>query len=151
MTAPTRFLHPDSTVESCRIIELPRIQDPRGNLTFVEAERHIAFPIRRVYYLYDVPGGETRAGHAHLASERFLVAMSGSFDAVVDDARQRRVFHLNRAYYGLYVPTGIWLELENFSSGAVCLSMTNTLYDAADYIRDVQAFRDLKRSSHRAP
>ena len=118
-------------VEGCRIVELPRINDPRGNLTFVEGDRHVPFAIRRVFYLYDVPGGETRAGHALKTCHQFIVAMSGSFDVVVDDGRTRSRFAMNRSYYGLYLPPRIWRELENFSSGSVCMVLASEPYEEA--------------------
>jgi hypothetical protein len=130
-----------SNVSECRIIELPRINDPRGNLTFVESARHVPFEIKRVFYLYDVPGGESRAGHALKTCHQFVVAMSGSFDAVVDDGRSRARFQLNRSYYGLYLPPGIWRELENFSSGSVCLVLASEPYDESGYYRDYASFR----------
>jgi len=127
-------------LELCRIIELPKIADPRGNLTFVEGERQVPFAVRRVYYLYDVPGGASRGGHAHRELEQFIVAMSGSFDVVLDDGYGQRTISLNRSYYGLYLPTMVWRELTNFSSGSVCLVLASTLYEAADYIRDYDQF-----------
>ena len=114
-----------SMLSKCRLIDLPRINDPRGNLTFVEGQRHVPFEIKRVFYLYDVPGGETRAGHALRTCEQFIVAMSGSFDVIADDGRARARFHLNRSYFGLYLPPRIWRELENFSSGSVCLVLAS--------------------------
>ena len=124
-----------------RIIDLPKIADPKGNLTFIEPRRHVPFPIERVYYTYDVPGGETRGGHAHLECEEFIVAASGSFDVVLDDGRGgRQRYPLNRSYYGLYVPPMTWRELENFSSGSVCLVLASAAYDEADYSRDYDAF-----------
>jgi hypothetical protein len=129
-----------TSVADCRIIELPKIQDPRGNLTFVEGERHIPFAIQRVYYLYDVPGGETRGGHAHRGLQQLIIAMSGSFDVLLDDGREKRRFLLNRSYYGLYVPQMIWRELENFSSGSVSLVLASSHYDESDYYRDYAAF-----------
>ncbi len=128
------------TLDACRIIELPKVSDPRGNLTFVEGAVHVPFDIRRVYYLYDVPGGADRGGHAHKALHQLLIAMSGSFDVLVDDGRARRRFHLNRSYYGLYMPPMIWRELDNFSSGSVCLVLASAAYDEADYFRDYQEF-----------
>src|SRR4051812_38923786 len=113
------------SISDCQIIELPKISDPRGNLTFIESERHIPFDIERVYYLYDVPGGETRGGHAHRRCREFIVAASGSFDIVVDDGKEKRKFFLNRSYYGLYVPQMVWRELENFSSGSICLVLSS--------------------------
>jgi glyoxylate utilization-related uncharacterized protein len=124
----------------CRIIELPRIADPRGNLTFVENERHIPFQIRRVYYLYDVPGGSARGGHAHRSLEQLLIAISGSFDICVETAQHRQRFHLNRSYYGLYLPPMTWRELDNFSSGSVCLVLASAPYEESDYFRDYQSF-----------
>lgn len=127
-------------IKKCKLIDLPKIADPRGNLTFVEENNHIPFAIKRVFYLYDVPGGETRAGHSNKESEQFIIAMSGSFDVIVDDGFEEKKFHLNRAYYGLYLPKMVWREIDNFSSGAVCLVLTSTTYSAADYIRDHQQF-----------
>ncbi len=123
-----------------RIIELPRIQDPRGNLTFVEGGNQIPFAIARVYYLYDVPGGESRGGHAHRALEQFLIAASGSFEVLLDDGTEQRSFFLNRSYYGLYIPRMVWRELHNFSSGSVCLALASTPYDEADYYRDYDEY-----------
>jgi dTDP-4-dehydrorhamnose 3,5-epimerase-like enzyme len=126
------------TVDECRIIELPKILDPRGNLTFVEEHRHIPFDIKRVFYLYDVPGGETRAGHANRGLQQFIVAMSGSFDVVVEDGFNKKTFSLNRSYFGLYLPGMVWREINNFSSGAVCLVLCDEYYDADDYYRDYE-------------
>jgi dTDP-4-dehydrorhamnose 3,5-epimerase-like enzyme len=127
-------------LELCHVIELPKIADPRGNLTFVEACRHVPFDFKRVFYLYDVPGGALRAGHALKTCQQFLIAMSGSFDVMLDDAREKRRVHLNRSYYGLYVPPMIWREIDNFSSGSVCLVLASALYDAADYFREYDEF-----------
>lgn len=126
--------------DGCRLIELPRVHDPRGNLTFIEGGRHVPFSIARVYYLYDVPGGESRGGHAHRELEQLIIAMSGSFDVVVDDGVSKRTFTLNRSYMGLYVPRLIWRELVNFSSGAVCTVLASLPYDEGDYYRDYSAF-----------
>jgi len=128
------------SIDDCRIITLPKISDPRGNLSFIEETKHVPFEIKRVYYLYDVPGGETRGGHAHLDLQQFIMAMSGSFDVIVDDGRNKFRYHLNRAYYGLYIPTMIWRELDNFSSGAVCLVLASNFYSEDDYIRDYEEF-----------
>jgi hypothetical protein len=133
-----------TTVGDCRLLELPKIGEPRGNLTFIEGGVHVPFEIRRVYYLYDVPGGASRAGHGHRELEQFIIAMSGSFKVLVDDGRQRKAFHLNRSYYGLYIPRMIWREIEDFSSGAVCTVLASTLYDEADYFRDYSEFRAAK-------
>jgi hypothetical protein len=128
------------SLAECRIIDLPKINDPRGNLTFIEAERHVPFEIRRVYYLYDVPGGAERGGHAHRAMHQFIIAMSGSFDVILKDGTQEKRFHLNRSYFGLYVCPMIWRELDNFSSGSVCMALSSTFYDAGDYYRDYDEF-----------
>ena len=125
----------------CRIVELPRIADPRGNLTFVEGSNHVPFDIARVYYLYDVPGGESRGGHAHQQLEQLIVAASGSLDVVVDDGETTERFFLNRSYYGLYVPRMVWRELDNFSSGSVCLVLASRPYEEEDYYRDYEEFR----------
>ena len=119
-----------------KMIDLPKIADQRGNLTFVEGGRHIPFDIKRVYYLYDVPGGAERGGHAHKELRQFIIAMSGSFDVVLDDGRQKRRIHLNRSYTGLYVCPMIWRELDNFSSGSVCMVLASNRYDEDDYYRD---------------
>lgn len=130
-----------SRLDQCRIIELPRINDPRGNLTFVESHRHVPFDIQRVYYLYDVPGGAERGGHAHKELQQLIIAMSGSFDVVIDDGKERRRHQLNRSYYGLYLPPMTWRELDNFSSGSVCMVLASLPFDEADYFRDYDAFR----------
>ncbi len=127
-------------IEDCRIISLPKVHDPRGNLTFVESERHIPFEFKRVYYLYDVPGGAERAGHAHKALKQFLIAMSGSFDVVLDDGTTKHRFQLNRSYYGLYIGPMIWREIENFSSGSICMAIASEFYDENDYYRDYNDF-----------
>jgi dTDP-4-dehydrorhamnose 3,5-epimerase-like enzyme len=128
------------TVRDCRIIELPVVSDPRGNLTFVEGERHVPFPIRRVFYLYDVPGGASRAGHAHRALEQVIVAVSGSFDVILDDVTHRERVTLNRSSHGLYVPKLVWREIENFSGAAVTLVLASQPYDEGDYLREYDEF-----------
>lgn len=134
-------------LSDCRIIELPKIHDPRGNLTFVEGDEHVPFAIRRVYYLYDVPGGAERGAHAHKKLHQFVVAMSGSFDVVLDDGDRQRRFHLNRSYYGLYVCPMMWRMLDNFSSGSVCLVLASEKYDPADYIREREQFLQLAQGN----
>lgn len=127
-------------LDRCILIDLPKISDPRGNLTFIEGNNHIPFDIRRVYYLYDVPGGAERGGHAHKALHQLIVAMSGSFDVVLDDGHGKKRIHLNRSYTGLYVCPMIWRELDNFSSGSVCMVLASNLYSEDDYFRDYDAF-----------
>lgn len=129
-------------LDKCQIYDLPRINDRRGNLTFVEANRHIPFDIQRVYYLYDVPGGAERGGHAHKALHQFIIAMSGSFDIHLDDGYTKKTIHLNRSYNGLYVCPMIWREIDNFSSGAVCMVLASDYYDESDYYRDYNLFVD---------
>ena len=128
------------SVDECQLIELPKIADPRGNLTFVESGHHIPFDIKRVYYLYDVPGGATRAAHGHRNLSQVMIAMSGSFDVTLDDGRSRRKFHLNRSYFGLHIRPMIWRDLDNFSSGSVCMVLASEWYDEADYFRDYKQF-----------
>lgn len=128
------------SLNDCKIIELPKISDPRGNLSFIEGGQHIPFDIKRVYYLYDVPGGSDRGSHAHKNLHQFIVAMSGSFDVVLDDGVGKRRFHMNRSYYGLYVSPMKWRDLDNFSSGAVCMVLASEHYEEADYIRDYDQF-----------
>lgn len=128
------------SIKDCKIIDLPKITDPRGNLSVIEGNVQIPFDIKRVYYLYDVPGGSERGGHAHLELQQLIIAISGSFDVILKDGFETEKFHLNRSYYGLYVPNMIWRELNNFSSGSVCLVFASTVYDEADYIRDYRQF-----------
>ena len=128
-------------LDDCKLIELPRIKDHRGNLSFIETGRHVPFEIRRVYYLYDVPGGAERGGHAHRQLEAFIIAMSGSFDVVLDDGSAKKRFHLNRSYFGLYVYPMVWRGLDNFSSGSVCMVLASNFYDEADYIRDYDTYK----------
>jgi dTDP-4-dehydrorhamnose 3,5-epimerase-like enzyme len=128
------------TLDKCQICDLPRINDPRGNLTFVEANRHIPFDIRRVYYLYDVPGGAARGGHAHKELHQLIIAMSGSFDIHLDDGYSKKTMHMNRSYNGLYVCPMVWREIDNFSSGAVCMVLASDYYDELDYYREYHQF-----------
>lgn len=129
------------SIDDCKLLELPVIQNPQGNLTFIEEQRHVPFPIARVYYLYDVPGGAMRGGHAHRALEQLIVAISGSFDVILDDGSERKTITLNRSRIGLYMPPMIWRELVNFSSGSVCMVLASAYYDEADYYRDYDEFR----------
>lgn len=133
------------SLDRCHLVTLPRINDARGNLTFIEGANHVDFDIRRVYYLYDVPGGAERAGHAHKQLEQLFIAMSGSFDIVLDDGNLRQRFHLNRSYVGLYVPEMMWREIDNFSSGSVCMVLASQPYDEADYYRNYEDFRAAAR------
>lgn len=136
------------SLEDCKLIELPKISDPRGNISFVEGGQHIPFDIKRVYYLYDVPGGSDRGSHAHKNLHQFIIAMSGSFDVELDDGKEKKRYHLNRSYYGLYVCPMMWRYLDNFSSGAVCMVLASAYYDEADYIRDYSDF--LTMTNHKA-
>ncbi len=133
-------------IQQCKIVELPKIYDPRGNLTFIESERHIPFNIKRVYYLYDVPGGAERGGHAHKELQQLVIAMSGSFDVLIDDGFNKSRYHLNRSYFGLYICQMIWRELDNFSSGSVCMVLASNYYDESDYYRN---YKEFYRTAHR--
>ncbi len=128
------------SLSECKMIELPKIQDPRGNLTFLENNKHIPFAIKRVFYLYDVPGGADRAGHALKKCHQFLIAMSGSFDVIVYNGKDKQRFHLNRSYYGLHLPPMFWREIDNFSSGSVCLALASEGYDEKDYYREYKEY-----------
>lgn len=127
-----------------RIIQLPKILDSRGNLSFVENLNQIPFAICRTYWLYDVPGGECRGGHAYRKNEEFVIALSGSFDVVLDDGRQKQTYSLNRSYYGLYIPAGVWREMENFSTNSLALEFGSVPFDESDYVRDYEEFVRLK-------
>jgi len=122
-------------------IYLPKIEDPRGNLSFIEENHQIPFKIMRSYWIYDVPGGVTRGGHAYYENEEFIVALSGSFDVLLDDGIEQKVYSLNRSYYGLYVPKGMWRRMENFSTNSLALVLASTLYDASDYNHDYEVFK----------
>lgn len=134
------------TVEDCKLVELPRFLDTRGNLSFVEQLNHIPFEIKRTYWIYDVPGGEDRGGHAFKENQEFIVALSGAFDVIVDDGQHKKTFTLNRSYYGLYVPAGTWREMTNFSTNSFALEFGSTHYDKSDYIRDYNQFLELKKN-----
>lgn len=133
-------------LSDCRLIDLPKISDPRGNLTFIEGGNHIPFDIKRVYYLYDVPGGAERGAHGHRWLQQFIVAMSGSFDVILDDGFEKKTIHMNRSYYGLYVSPMMWRDITNVSSGAVLMVLASEIYNEADYYRDYNQFYEDARS-----
>ena len=130
-------------MQDIKIVKLTKISDPRGNLSVVEEMKDIPFKIERTYWIYDVPGGEARGGHAYRENEEFIIALSGSFDVILDDSIEKKVFHLNRSYYGLYVPKGIWREMDNFSTNSLALVLSSTKYDVNDYIRDYNLYKRL--------
>jgi hypothetical protein len=132
------------SLTECKIIDLPKINDPRGNLTFIEGGRHVPFEIKRVYYLYDVPGGAERGGHAHRALHQLIIAMSGSFDVILKDGTRQQRFHLNRSYSGLRICPMIWREIDNFSSGSVCMVLASNFYAESDYYRNYEEFLQAK-------
>lgn len=132
------------TLQEVRIIELPKILDRRGNLSFIEEENHIPFKIERTYWIYDVPGGERRGGHAYKENQELIIALSGSFDVVLDDGKEKKVYSLNRSYYGLYVPNMIWREMENFSTNSLALILSSTSFSEEDYVRNYQEFLSIK-------
>ena len=127
------------------LIDLPKILDQRGNLSFIEEQKHIPFKISRSYWIYDVPGGEIRGGHAFKLQQELIIALSGSFDVILDDGISQQIFSLNRSYYGLYVPSGLWRQMQNFSTNSLALVLCSTFFDENDYIRDYQTFLDLKK------
>ena len=127
------------------IINLPKFEDPQGNLSFIESENHIPFEIERVYWIYDVPGGQVRGGHAFKKQKELIIALSGSFDVVVDDGTDKQTFSLNRSYYGLYLPAGLWRQMKNFSTNSLALVLSSTPFDENDYIRDYQEFLDFRK------
>jgi len=135
----SEYFYP-TIADDCQIIQLPKIHDPRGNLTFIEGGNHILFEIERVYWIYDVPGGEKRGGHAYKRLHELIIAVSGSFDVVLDDGQEKRNFTLNRSYYGLYVPNLIWRSLENFSTNSLCLILASDVYNEDEYIQDYNEF-----------
>ena len=132
-------------IKKVELINLPKLLDVRGNLSFVEQNNHIPFEIKRTYWLYDIPGGESRGGHAYINNEEFIIALSGSFDVIVDDGKEKQVFQMNRSYYGLYIPKGMWREINNFSSNSFALELGSTTFDENDYIRDYDTFLKMKR------
>lgn len=133
------------SIKDVKIVELPKFTDPRGNLSFVEQLNHIPFEIKRTYWIYDVPGGENRGGHAFRQNEEFIVALSGAFNVIVDDGYKKKKFTLNRSYYGLYVPAGLWREMENFSTNSLALEFGSIQYDEQDYIRNYDEYLKMKR------
>ena len=130
-------------INQCRIINFPKITDARGNLSFIEENKHIPFAIKRVYYLYDVPSGATRGGHAHKTLSQIIIALSGSFDVLLDDGKKKKRFFLNRPHYGLYIPPGIWREIENFSSNSLAFALASDFFDEKDYVRDYNVFKKM--------
>lgn len=134
-------------LRDCKIIELPRVQDARGNLTFIESLRHVPFHFERIYWIYDIPGGEERGGHAYRTAQEFLIALSGSFDVVLDDGTTSQITPLNRSYFGVYVPSMTWRHLQNFSTNTVCLVLASTAHSESDYIRDYDEFRKVAAGS----
>lgn len=129
-------------IDNVKIINLPKIIDERGNLSFIEENIHIPFKIKRSYWIYDVPGGEIRGGHAYKENQEFIIALSGSFDVILDDGKKRKTFSLNRSYYGLYIPKSIWRQMENFSTNSLALILASIPYDPSDYIYDYEVFKD---------
>lgn len=132
------------TLNDVKIIELPKILDKRGNLSFVEQCNHLPFEIKRSYWIYDVPGGESRGGHAYRENKEFIIALSGSFDVIVDNGKERKTYSLNRSYYGLYIPNGTWREMDNFSTNSLALILSSTVYDPSDYVFDYEQFKSMK-------
>lgn len=130
-------------MEAVRIIELPKILDKRGNLSFVEQFTHIPFEIKRTYWIYDVPGGEARGGHAYKENQEFIIALSGSFDVIIDNGKEKKTYTLNRSYYGLYVPKGTWREMNNFSTNSLAVILSSTLYDKKDYVFDYEQYKSM--------
>jgi dTDP-4-dehydrorhamnose 3,5-epimerase-like enzyme len=131
-------------IKKAILINLPKIEDPRGNLSVIEECKDIPFTIKRTYWIYDVPGGQVRGGHAFRKQQEFIVALSGSFDVTVDDGKEKNVFTLNRSYYGLYIPAGMWRQMVNFSTNSLAMIISSTLYSEQDYIHDYNEFRRIK-------
>ena len=134
----------NSTLSEVKLINLPKIEDPRGNLSIIEEENHIPFKIERTYWIYDVPGGQIRGGHAFKNQQEFIVALSGSFDVVVDDGNHKQTYSLNRSYYGLYLPAGLWRQMENFSTNSLAMVLSSTKFSEDDYIREYPDFQKYK-------
>ncbi len=132
------------TINDVKLIELPKFTDPRGNLSFVEQNIHIPFTIVRTYWIYDVPGGESRGGHAYRDTDEFIIALSGGFDVLVDDGTEMKTYSLNRSYYGLYIPKGLWRSMDNFSTNSLALEFANTAYNRSDYIESYEVYQKLK-------
>lgn len=137
-----------TSINNCKIIELPKIQDIRGNLSFIEEERHFPFEIKRTYWIYDVPGGQVRGGHAFKEQHEMIIALSGSFDVSVDDGSNRTVYSLNRSYYGLYIPAGIWRQMQNFSTNSLAVVLSSTTFSEDDYILNYNEFVTNKHEQH---
>jgi dTDP-4-dehydrorhamnose 3,5-epimerase-like enzyme len=133
-------------LEDVKLIDLPQFLDPRGNLSFIEEKKHIPFKIERAYWIYDVPGGQVRGGHAFRNQEELIIALSGSFDVVIDDGGQKKTYSLNRSYYGLYIPSGLWRQMQNFSTNSLALVLSSTHYFENDYIRDFEEFLQIRNS-----
>lgn len=137
----TDYIHTIKPILSeIQLINLPKIEDPRGNLSFIEEESHVPFKIERTYWIYDVPGGQIRGGHAFKKQREFIIALSGSFDVKVEDGKDQKIYSLNRSYYGLYLPPGIWRQMENFSTNSLAMVLSSCLFSEDDYIRDYQEF-----------
>lgn len=134
----------ESTLSDIKIINLPKIEDPRGNLSFIEEGNHIPFQIERTYWIYDVPGGQIRGGHAFKKQQELIVALSGSFDVLVDDGKEQKTFSLNRSYYGLYLPAGLWRQMQNFSTNSLAMVLSSTNFSEDDYIREYSDFLKYK-------
>ena len=134
------------SISDVRLINLPKISDPRGNLSFAEQENHIPFEIKRTYWIYDVPGGESRGGHAYRETDEFIIAISGSFDVVVDDGKDRKTLTLNRSYFGLYIPRGLWRTIENISTNSLALEFASTSYDRNDYVEDYVEYKKMRQN-----
>ena len=135
-----------TTIQSVKIINLPKIEDPRGNLSYIQEQDHVPFDIKRTYWIYDVPGGQIRGGHAFKEQMEFIVAISGSFDVVVDDGNKQKIFSLNRSYYGLFIPQGLWRQLQNFSTNSLGMILSSTKFSDMDYIREYNDFLTFKKS-----